>query len=138
MVSLQWRMFACNIDGKNISNLLIKIYQNFSCQQTLKAHVGAITCMSTDVKGKTLYTGGADNFIRFWDISSGKMLRVRFGWNWNFSVSTFMYKNPSFLFSFMKKYPIKISVLLLFYHATNYLHSISWCIWSTSSCFPSW
>jgi hypothetical protein len=32
--------------------------------QTLKAHVGAITALATDLKGKTLYTAGADNFIR--------------------------------------------------------------------------
>ena len=44
--------------------------------QTLKAHVGAITALATDPKGKTLYTAGADNFIRFWDISSGKMIKV--------------------------------------------------------------
>jgi WD40 repeat protein len=44
----------------------------------LKAHVGAITAMATDPKGKTLYTAGADNFIRFWEISNGKMIKVSF------------------------------------------------------------
>ena len=31
--------------------------------------------MATDPRGRTLFTAGADAFIKFWDIKSGRMIR---------------------------------------------------------------
>ena len=45
--------------------------------QTLRGHVGSITALGTDPKGYTLFSAGADSFIRFWEIKTGRMIRVR-------------------------------------------------------------
>ena len=46
--------------------------------QTLKGHVGSVTALGVDTKGRTLFTSGADCFIRFWDIKSGRLIRVTY------------------------------------------------------------
>ena len=44
--------------------------------QIFKGHTGAVTCMSTDTVGKTLFTGSADSTIRSFSITTGQCLRV--------------------------------------------------------------
>ena len=40
-----------------------------------KGHEGAVTCMATDPRGKTLFTGSTDNCIISWDILKGDSLK---------------------------------------------------------------
>lgn len=52
-----------------------------SCQiQVFKGHGGTITCMSTDLAGKILYTGSADASIKTWNIHNGQLIRVSMHW----------------------------------------------------------
>ena len=44
--------------------------------QIFKGHKAAVSIMSVDQTGKTLYTGSADATIKSWDIQTGKLLRV--------------------------------------------------------------
>ena len=39
--------------------------------------MGSITALGTDPNGQTLFSAGADSFIRFWNIKTGQMIRVR-------------------------------------------------------------
>eukprot|EP00095_Tigriopus_kingsejongensis_P008984 maker-scaffold1944_size24254-snap-gene-0.5 protein:Tk08984 transcript:maker-scaffold1944_size24254-snap-gene-0.5-mRNA-1 annotation:"hypothetical protein CAPTEDRAFT_115707" len=55
----------------------VKIWSLFSgeCLKTLRNHTGSIIAMSTDLKGKILYTCGSDSFIKYWDIKTGKQIK---------------------------------------------------------------
>ena len=49
---------------------------NKSLKQILVGHRGAITCMSVDANGRTLFTGGADGVVMAWIIATGERIRV--------------------------------------------------------------
>ena len=51
-----------------------RLVSNF---QIFKGHKAAVSIMSVDMSGKTLYTGSADSTIKSWDIQTGKLHRVR-------------------------------------------------------------
>ena len=51
-------------------------FETGKCLQTFKGHTSAITCMSTDPTGRTLYTGSADANIRSWDVLTGESLKT--------------------------------------------------------------
>ncbi len=44
--------------------------------QTLRNHTGSIIALATDPTGQILYSCGADSFIKYWDIKSGKQIKV--------------------------------------------------------------
>ncbi len=51
-------------------------FETGKCLQTFKEHTGAITCMSTDPMGKTLFTGSTDQTVRSWNIIKGQRLKI--------------------------------------------------------------
>ncbi|CAH1790212.1 unnamed protein product [Owenia fusiformis] len=51
-------------------------FETGKCLKTFKGHTGAVTCMTTDPVGRTLFTGGTDNTIRSWDITKGEQLKL--------------------------------------------------------------
>ena len=38
--------------------------------------MGSIIALATDPMGRVLYSCGADSFIKYWDIKTGKILKV--------------------------------------------------------------
>ena len=76
----------------------------FILLQTLRGHVGSITALGTDPKGQTLFSGGADAFIRFWEIKTGRIIRV------NNTKITYSYKIDKINKIYKKTY-ISIAIL---------------------------
>ena len=54
-------------------------FESGKCLKVFKDHKGAITCMSIDPEGKTLFTGSTDHTIRSWNILTGERLKVFIG-----------------------------------------------------------
>ncbi len=47
--------------------------------QTLRNHTGSVIALATDPTGQILYSFGSDSFIKYWDIKSGKQIKVTLG-----------------------------------------------------------
>ena len=87
-----------------IPSHLINYHVNLFLLQTLRGHVGSITALGTDPKGQTLFSGGADAFIRFWEIKTGRIIRV------NNTKITYSYKIDKINKIYKKAY-ISIAIL---------------------------
>lgn len=46
-------------------------FETGECLQVFRGHKGAITAMTTDSQGRTLYTGSTDHTVRSWNIIKG-------------------------------------------------------------------